>query len=125
MHIKALELEQQINEGADPGGLDLRPTLIAVPNSLIDTWYREISKFFSDRLYIRQYYSNEANVKDINHKANTLPSKSTKAAGRVVNVFPPDDVRSARVVILTAYETFAQRIRREGKEKTKIGMYSS
>ena len=62
-------------------------------------------------------------MKDINHKANTLPSKSTKVAGWVVNVFPLDNMRSAYIVILTAYEIFAQCIRHEDKEKTKIGIY--
>ena len=78
-----------------------------------------------DYLYICQYYLNKANMKDINHKANTLPSKSTKVASWVVNVFPLDDVRSACVVILTTYKTFAQCIHHEGKEKTKTDMYFS
>ena len=46
-------------------------------------------------------------MKDINRKANTLPSKFIKVVGRVVNVFLSDNVRSARIVILTAYEIFA------------------
>jgi SNF2 family DNA or RNA helicase len=119
--MQALDIDEQIANGVHPNTLELRPTLIVVPNSLIDTWYREITKFFKDTLHIRQYYSNEFNVKDINRKANTLPSNAKAAANKVRTAFPSNDARNARVVVLTAYETFAQRIRIQGKKELQKG----
>lgn len=93
----------------DPKSTDCRPTLILCPNNLLAVWVQEWSRFFSGVLNLRVYYGVEKDANDTTYRNLMLPRGARELRREIKRKWGRSSVQGARTVILSAYDTFAQR----------------
>ena len=87
-----------------------KPTLVVCPAVVIHVWYGEIMTWFKDQLTPRLYYSNEQeDTLSKEQKDFLLPTNPEDAALELKKLYKPNNPASARVVVLTSYETHTAR----------------
>ncbi|RMZ78246.1 hypothetical protein DV737_g3998, partial [Chaetothyriales sp. CBS 132003] len=105
--LQAQRLEAQAAAGHPVKAL---PTLIICPAIIIPGWYNEIRAHFRDHLKVRFYYSSpNEDTLSAQQKLLCLPNNPQEANDELERSFPSNNPASARVVVLTSYETHTQR----------------
>ncbi|RMZ78756.1 hypothetical protein DV736_g6688, partial [Chaetothyriales sp. CBS 134916] len=104
---QAQRLEAQAAAGHPVKAL---PTLVICPAVIIPGWYNEIKTHFRKQLKVRFYYSSSnEDTLSAGQKLLCLPNNPQEANDELERSFPSNDPASARVVVLTSYETHTQR----------------
>jgi hypothetical protein len=108
--IHVAKRAEYVDSQAQLGHLqDCRPTLILCPGSIVDVWYKEWRTFFQGVLYFKQFYGSELDDLSIARKELVLPRKAETARKELLTKFPPQQPRTARLVVVCSYETWASR----------------
>ncbi|RMZ74706.1 hypothetical protein DV738_g5689, partial [Chaetothyriales sp. CBS 135597] len=90
--------------------INAQPTLVVCPAVIIPVWYTEIMTHFEKQLKVRFYYSSSTEeTLSPEQRLLCLPTDPQEANDELKRFYPPTDPASARVVVLTSYETHTQR----------------
>jgi hypothetical protein len=111
--LSALTLIWTANQPSEP--MDptrtFAPSLILVPNALVDTWITEIDRHFGDALTLILFFGSSTRTGDRRRKALTV-SKVTDLQS-TLHGLDPSNPATGTTVVLSSYQTWARRTTRE------------
>ncbi|KAJ5162548.1 Helicase C-terminal [Penicillium capsulatum] len=97
------------------------PSLILVPNALMDTWITEIDRHFGDALTLIIFFGSSNRTGDQHRKSQTISRIEDLQAA--LARLDPSDPATGTTVVLSSYQTWARRttreVDREGKPVTR------
>jgi hypothetical protein len=108
IYLKWKKIKAQAAKGEK---INVRPTLIVVPSSTLTAWVNESTSKFGENIDIRYYYSEKtANTLPPEHRHLCLPKSAEDLRLYLAENHPPDNPDTAKLVVVTTYETFIKRL---------------
>lgn len=107
-------LENQMRDSStsdeEKAALDCRPHIILCPNGCLTTWVTELKEKFDGLLTVSIAYAHaEGQSMDPWMKSRTLPTNCAEAVLALRRLYPFNDIKGARHVILCSYSTYVKR----------------
>jgi hypothetical protein len=90
---------------APPG--TFAPSLVLVPNALVDTWTSEIDKHFGDALQLILFFGSTTRTSDRRRKTQIVAT--LEELYKTLNKLSSSDSLTGRTIVLSSYQTWARR----------------